>query len=463
MKCLHCDAENQEQAKFCSECGEKLSTLPESPVPANPSDAAVDSRATEKKHSSGLKSLHKVAGGIVALIFIYNLVLFVMSITRVPRDLWQSGVEDDTKRKVVNELLSAGFPDTVSVQSTTSRNVHDSYIELDFDYRLIAPWNFSNDSVIFSILFQDFDKWKGAFVYDIHETWQVSIDNTSLGTVETTTTIVCQPKWSGEHLYTGYVNLELSDGLYAAGEEYAQNTAQSILEDKFQFQHFYLYDINDWYLGDYQQFVIEYQWTNTANHAKSPFTDVSISAYQNGVELKTDYAYEQPYDALTNIAAGETITNSIAFKLNDPYSDIEVRAANYLAEFSGDSSEIIKTVSLDNNAGSTYPPETSGNQSSTGLYTDYNLSFYDGSYADGEDSINITLTTQPSGTEFYCELFWIYGRYTEEGIVCPGIPTPLSGGTVVTIDLNTDGNIYVTLAQDGPDSFNYSLDLIKYD
>lgn len=463
MKCLHCDAENQEQAKFCSECGEKLSTLPESPVPANPSDAAVDSRATEKKHSSGLKSLHKVAGGIVALIFIYNLVLFVMSITRVPRDLWQSGVEDDTKRKVVNELLSAGFPDTVSVQSTTSRNVHDSYIELDFDYRLIAPWNFSNDSDISSILFQDFDKWKGAFVYDIHETWQVSVDTTSLGTVETTTTIVCQPKWSGEHLYTGYVNLELSDGLYAAGEEYAQNTAQSILEDKFQFQHFYLYDINDWYLGDYQQFVIEYQWTNTANHAKSPFTDVSISAYQNGVELKTDYAYEQPCDALTNIAAGETITNSIAFKLNDPYSDIEVRAANYLAEFSGDSSEIIKTVSLDNNAGSTYPPETSGNQSSTGLYTDYNLSFYDGSYADGEDSINITLTTQPSGTEFYCELFWIYGRYTEEGIVCPGIPTPLSGGTVVTIDLNTDGNIYVTLAQDGPDSFNYSLDLIKYD
>ena len=229
MKCLHCGAENQEQAKFCSECGEKLSTLPESLVTANPDDTVVDSRATEKKRSSGLKSLRKVAGGIVALIFIYNLVLFVMSITRVPRDLWQSGVEDDTKQEVVNELLAAGFPDTVSVQSTTSRNVHDSYIELDFDYRLIAPWNFSNDSVIFSILFQDFDKWKGAFVYDIHETWQVSIDNTSLGTVETTTTIVCQPKWSGEHLYTGYVNLELSDGLYAAGEEYAQNTAQSIL------------------------------------------------------------------------------------------------------------------------------------------------------------------------------------------------------------------------------------------
>ena len=124
---------------------------------ANPDDTVVDSRATEKKRSSGLKSLRKVAGGIVALIFIYNLVLFVMSITRVPRDLWQSGVEDDTKQEVVNELLAAGFPDTVSVQSTTSRNVHDSYIELDFDYRLIAPWNFSNDSVIFSILFQDFE------------------------------------------------------------------------------------------------------------------------------------------------------------------------------------------------------------------------------------------------------------------------------------------------------------------
>ena len=118
---------------------------------------------------------------------------------------------------------------------------------------------------------------------------------------------------------------------------------------------------------------------------------------------------------------------------------------------------------MDNNAGSTYPPETSGNQSSTGLYTDYNLSFYDGSYADGEDSINITLTTQPSGTEFYCELFWIYGRYTEEGIVCPGIPTQLSGGTIVTIDLDASGNVHATLAQDGPDSFSYSFGLMKID
>ncbi len=463
MKCLHCGAENQEQAKFCSECGERLSIPPESPVPANPSDATVDSRATEKKHSSGLKSLRKVAGGIVVLIFISNLLLFVMGITKVPRDLWQSGVEDDTKREIVNELLAAGFPDTISVQSTTSRNVHDSYIELDFDYRLLFPWNFSNDSVISSVFFQNFDRWKGAFVYDIYETWQVSVDTTSLGTVETTTTIVCQPKWSGEHLYTGYVNLEPSDGLYAAGEEYAQNRAQSILEDKFQFQHFYLYDINDWYLGNYQQFVIEYQWTNTGNHAKSPFTDVSISAYQNGIELKTDYSYNQPYDALTNIAAGETITNSIAFILNDPYSDIEVRAANYLAEFSGDSSEIVKTVPLNNNVGSTFTPGTSGNQSGTGLYADYNLSFYDGSYADSEDSVNITLTAQPSGTEFYCELFWIYGRYTEEGIVCPGIPTQLSGGTIVTIDLDASGNVHATLAQDGPDSFSYSFGLMKID
>ena len=442
MKCLHCGAENQEQAKFCSECGERLSIPPESPVPANPSDATVDSRATEKKHSSGLKSLRKVAGGIVVLIFISNLLLFVMGITKVPRDLWQSGVEDDTKREIVNELLAAGFPDTISVQSTTSRNVHDSYIELDFDYRLLFPWNFSNDSVISSVFFQNFDRWKGAFVYYIYETWQVSVYTTSLVTVETTTTIVCQPKWSGEHLYTGYVNLEPSDGLYAAGEEYAQNRAQSILEDKFQFQHFYLYDINDWYLGNYQQFVIEYQWTNTGNHAKSPFTDVSISAYQNGIELKTDYSYNQPYDALTNIAAGETITNSIAFILNDPYSDIEVRAANYLAEFSGDSSEIVKTIPLNNNVGSTFTPGTSGNQSGTGLYADYNLSFYDGSYADSEDSVNITLTAQPSGTEFYCELFWIYGRYTEEGIVCPGIPTQLSGGTIVTIDLDASGNVH---------------------
>lgn len=460
MMCPHCGAENQEQAKFCSECGGRLPSTLGSPAPTDRNDAT-DCEVKEKKHPSGLKSLRKVAGGVVALVFIGNLLLFVMSITRVPRDLWQSTVRDDTEWEVVNELLTTGFPDKISVQSTTK--VHDNYKELDFDYRFIMPWNLSN-SDISSILFQNFDKWKGAFVYDIRETWQVSIDNISLGTVETVTTIVCQPKWSGDHLYTDYVDLELSDGLYAAGEEYARNTAQSALEEKFQFQDFYLYHVDDWYAGEYEQFIAEYQWTNTDDHAKSPFTDVSITAYQNGIELKTDYSYDQPYNALTNIASGETIINSVAFILNDPYSDVEVHAKNYLAEFSGNPAEISRTVSLNNESNSLPIPTAPENQpgNNPGPYSDYNLNFYEGSYSDTEESVEISLTVQPNGTTFYCELFWLYGRYTEEGIVCPGIPAQLSGGTTVTIGLNTDGNINATLEQDGPDSFNYSLDLMKY-
>lgn len=98
-----------------------------------------------------------------------------MSIIKVPRDLWQNGVRDDTEWEVVNELLAAGFPENISVQSTTK--VHDNHKALDFDYRLIAPWNFSDDSDISSILFQDFNKWRGAFVYDIRKTWKISVDN----------------------------------------------------------------------------------------------------------------------------------------------------------------------------------------------------------------------------------------------------------------------------------------------
>lgn len=47
MKCQQCGAENQEQAKFCSECGERLSSTLEPPVPTDHNDA-VDSEVKEK-------------------------------------------------------------------------------------------------------------------------------------------------------------------------------------------------------------------------------------------------------------------------------------------------------------------------------------------------------------------------------------------------------------------------------
>lgn len=68
------------------------------------------------------------------------------------------------------------------------------------------------------------------------------------------------------------------------------------------------------------------------------------------------------------------------------------------------------------------------------LYSAYDLSMFEGVYSD--DSITLSLTLQPNKTGFYCELFWVHGRMLENGLVSPGIPTQLSEGTTITLDLD---------------------------
>ena len=98
-------------------------------------------------------------------------------------------------------------------------------------------------------------------------------------------------------------------------------------------------------------------------------------------------------------------------------------------------------------------------QSGYNRYDDYNLYVFEGSYSN--ESIGIDLTVQPNETEFYCELYWYYGRMIEVGDVCPGVPTQLSEGTTITIDLETNGGIHVLLEGSDTDPFSYEFDLFQ--
>lgn len=92
-------------------------------------------------------------------------------------------------------------------------------------------------------------------------------------------------------------------------------------------------------------------------------------------------------------------------------------------------------------------------------YSEYDLYAYEGSYSN--ESIIVTLTVLPNETGYYCHLFWIHGKFLEEGAVCPGVPAQLSGGTTITLDLYQGTSAHVLLEGEDLGNGPYSMDLMK--
>lgn len=84
-----------------------------------------------------------------------------------------------------------------------------------------------------------------------------------------------------------------------------------------------------------------------------------------------------------------------------------------------------------------------------GDYAGYDLYGWQGQFSESSGSITVDLLVLPSDVEYNCNLYWNYGRMMETGTVAPGSPAVLSEGTVITIDLNPDGTIFVALDQGG--------------
>ena len=124
MKCPHCGTENQDQAKFCSGCGEKFlpGNTPKPSVSADGAAPTADTKAIEEKHNPILKSLVKWIGEGAAVVFVIYLVIFLVGIVKVPRDLWESNIMVETKREVENELLAAGFPPENSAEMAPTKS-----------------------------------------------------------------------------------------------------------------------------------------------------------------------------------------------------------------------------------------------------------------------------------------------------------------------------------------------------
>lgn len=78
--------------------------------------------------------------------------------------------------------------------------------------------------------------------------------------------------------------------------------------------------------------VISYSWSNTTGSEDSAIYNVSLHAYQNGIELEKAYLADIDSASQTrNVKPGATIQLEEAFYLDDPYADLLVEAAPWLA------------------------------------------------------------------------------------------------------------------------------------
>lgn len=96
------------------------------------------------------------------------------------------------------------------------------------------------------------------------------------------------------------------------------------------------YDIATGY-DDQKCLVVKYKWTNTTEQTVANWSEISIKAYQNGVQLDTNFAkYESKYEELDDnrdreIRPGVTLEMVRFFTLKDPnsYNNIEIEFSNY--------------------------------------------------------------------------------------------------------------------------------------
>lgn len=96
------------------------------------------------------------------------------------------------------------------------------------------------------------------------------------------------------------------------------------------------YDITTGY-NDQKCLVVKYKWTNTTEQTVANWSEISIKAYQNGVQLDTNFAkYESSYKELDDnrdreIRPGVTLEMVRFFTLKDlnSYNGIEIEFSNY--------------------------------------------------------------------------------------------------------------------------------------
>lgn len=217
--------------------------------------------------------------------------------------------------------------------------------------------------------------------------------------------------------------------------------------------------IGSWEGGEGAVSVLVYYNDKTQQQA---YAEVATPAGMYTVELTLTGAGE----ANGAIAYGTESAYTIDLKKNPSYLEAAIYYPDHDYTYNVDLVPIGQESPTDSsNFVPVDPSEEAGEdvpRDSNGIpYSEYSLHVCEGSYSDHNGSIIIALTLLPNETEFSCDLFWIHGKFLEQGTVSPGVPAQLSGGTTITLDLYQGTSAHVLLEGDGLLDGPYSMDLMK--
>lgn len=313
MNCQFCNADNPEHAGFCLQCGKEISTPELAQTDQVHSDEAQGGGGAgvpppKKKKHRILKLIIELA--IVSLIgFIIGKVWFYPS--HMPKKIWNEGLRYDVKAQIENELSGMG-DFTVPVTG-------------DLDSQNISSHNQVDLSEIPLLSAVDFEGSSKAQAYSIQTTWPVydAADQTQAAGYVTADTLLFAKELSfTEFQYYHITDLTLDANLLAAQQQIDQQS----LQDRVQLHDYYL---STDYKGDPVIGVV-YTWTNTNSEATSAMLDISISTYQNGVELSTHYDIESSSLVQKKVQPGMSIELYEEFELDDLNAPVEIVVGEWI-------------------------------------------------------------------------------------------------------------------------------------
>lgn len=346
MVCEHCSTENPDGAKFCYKCGRPLAeeptetaAEPEAAVSVEESVAAEAISDAAEPEQAAPRKKHKVLRWLASTALTFALAAVVaygwLLPNYYPSRIWEGGASQEVQKQVeefVEDYLPAG---SFSVYGNAAFN--SNYVQ---DY----AWLGENDLQRAALRMMGVEDPRFAMRYDLQTTWTVSTADRSetLGFVTADTMILAY-----FDQYSAISDFTMDDVLADYAETYVAQAKQEALEAKISLEEYWTEYVDNWYTGGYDRFIVDYAWTNTTDSATSPSWDVTIEAYQDGVALERDYAYDQPYGAMDKIAPGQTVQNSEAFIFRDSGADVTVVASEYLSSLQEDPAQIVVRVSRD--------------------------------------------------------------------------------------------------------------------